>query len=538
MHAFLKKLDHRLLTNNPSVWSARNIWVLFYCFIFSAVLGLLCLLLLPDPRKDTTMAAVITGFVVVACVIGFIIWLIYLLRFNVFKRFGTKSKYDFLRQLLLLFLSCLFIILPAFLPFYVQTKYTNYKYPETALIADINFIKENIYKLEANTLIKQVDTTYHLALPQKNQPTAIANENETKGEIVQPTEDIVTQGVVAAQAEDIPYGFYEPNAATKKLLPKNKNYTIYTAAALQEDIRLRRENYRRINDSLYYSISVPTNEYMRLFSLPNSVEKKIIADSTLVRLYANNANIFKDSVAIQKQILEKVSKYSLTANNNQFKNVRYRVLNYNDVVEEATLEQKYYLNYANDGLQNIFEKKYFFTNLNEEFGLIRLIFYIAFSISLLLFIFRHTTIKSFFLTLLTVVILLIINAIILAVIRAEETAVFTFVFFYYLLFGVLALTIFNAKTQKTVHGIALNIFTYFLPMLPLLIAFCCYSLVNNRYSKYGYQRLDNNFVEPAFVRNFLKIIPFVEVGQIILFLLIAHFVLRTLYKRWYALPTD
>ena len=85
MPGFLKRADQKLLLNKPGIWSTRTHLVVYYGILFLFVLTVICFLEPNDPRDYSTAGAWI-GFVSIISGIGFIIWMIYLLRFNVFKK--------------------------------------------------------------------------------------------------------------------------------------------------------------------------------------------------------------------------------------------------------------------------------------------------------------------------------------------------------------------------------------------------------------------------------------------------------------------
>ena len=149
--AFLKDIDRKLLLNNPSVWSARTHLVLYFSILFAAMLALFCVLIYNDARQNSN-AAILTGFVVVISIIGFIFWLIYLLRFNVFKRFGNWEAGDGLRTFGLFFINVLVIVAIPFIPSYVETFMANRQFSDIELVNDVNELNKNANLLEHDRL--------------------------------------------------------------------------------------------------------------------------------------------------------------------------------------------------------------------------------------------------------------------------------------------------------------------------------------------------------------------------------------------------
>jgi amino acid transporter len=76
---------------------------LFFTTVFAAVLALFCYLVFFDARQYSTLPGWVT-FTSLIVFIGFVFWLIFLLRFNVFKRFGNWHLLDGLKSFGLYFI--------------------------------------------------------------------------------------------------------------------------------------------------------------------------------------------------------------------------------------------------------------------------------------------------------------------------------------------------------------------------------------------------------------------------------------------------
>ena len=88
--AFIEKLDANLLLNKPATWSTRVHLVMYYCGLFILTLIAIGFLFPNDPRERTNNH-IWSTLLSVATAIALVVWLIYLLRFNVFKRFGIQK---------------------------------------------------------------------------------------------------------------------------------------------------------------------------------------------------------------------------------------------------------------------------------------------------------------------------------------------------------------------------------------------------------------------------------------------------------------
>src|ERR1700712_252087 len=134
---FINRLDEYLLKNKPDTWSARTHLVVYYGLLFIVVLTILCFIVPDDPRKSSNVY--VWGFLTgVLSFIGFIVWLIYLLRFNVFKRFGIVSAGDKLKTFILYFVSVGIMVGAVYVPTFVEKVRATAAYPDKEIVQDIN----------------------------------------------------------------------------------------------------------------------------------------------------------------------------------------------------------------------------------------------------------------------------------------------------------------------------------------------------------------------------------------------------------------
>src|SRR5690606_6447207 len=84
------------------------------------------------------------------------------------------------------------------------------------------------------------------------------------------------------------------------------------------------------------------------------------------------------------------------------------------------IQKKYNLGDVSESLRNIIQRKYRWAP-DRLTNYLRILYYFALSISLLVFIFRHTTTRTFFLSLLTGVLLTLFTALLMAFSGFQET---------------------------------------------------------------------------------------------------------------------
>ena len=161
---FLNNFDRKLLLNKPNTWSARIHFVLYFSLLFMLIVAALSYFAFSNVNEYSD-SAVWTSLTALLCFIGLIIWLIYLLRFNVFKRFGKQSSTAGIKTFLLFFIGMSFIVVPAFVPTLVESFRANRTYSSNELVKDINSINKNILLLNYEIISKDfnVDTVVKIS---------------------------------------------------------------------------------------------------------------------------------------------------------------------------------------------------------------------------------------------------------------------------------------------------------------------------------------------------------------------------------------
>jgi hypothetical protein len=162
---------------------------------------------------------------------------------------------------------------------------------------------------------------------------------------------------------------------------------------------------------------------------------------------------------------------------------------------------------------------------------LRFFYYISLLATMLVFIFRHSTYKTFFLSVLTAVLLFIISGLLLVLSSGyEETSLYSFMIVYYAVFAGLALSIFVTKTRKAVQGIGLNLFLFMTPFMPLVFTALNESMKLRRYYNNGtYTEQPDNSALYYLIAEIA--------GSLILFILVQP-LFKKLYRKWYSAPEE
>jgi lysylphosphatidylglycerol synthetase-like protein (DUF2156 family) len=179
-------------------------------------------------------------------------------------------------------------------------------------------------------------------------------------------------------------------------------------------------------------------------------------------------------------------------------------------------------------MDNILQRKHRWSSNNLPF-FIRIFSYTTLVLTLLLFSFRHTTAKTFFLSILAAVILTILTSLGMAFSRYRDAALFNWILFYFLVSLCLSLLAFTMKKRSAVTGIATNLFLWLLPFMPLCAVARYYAHVKYD-ADYTYQY---EYAVQQQQHLFLA-----EIGGVLLLLIMAGTYFHSVYRRWYAAPEN
>lgn len=499
---FLKKIDQNLLLHKPSTWSTRAHIVVFFSLLFMTILIAIGFVGLPD-AKESSWNSTGVGVVSLICFIGLVFWIIFLLRFNVFKKYGLQKPFDGLKMFGLLFLSIFFIVLPTYVLPVVESILANRKYTSNEIVQDINFMNAAFIKLNYDKAPKkwQRDTIVEV---NNNDSRILDKDGNYKNVVVN---EVVIQDSISEN--EITYGY--------KLVPKiNILNTI-------SDF----DSTYKINDSMYVLLIAP---YLQMISSSPAEKHAIVKQKTNKNLMIEDILGHKageDTVLVQKQLHKLLKKYYSFYDYYTTEEYYEPVYPAKETYEER-VNKLYHTYSVENGIRNITDKKYRWDLDNFDFYF-RVIFYITLVLTLLAFIFRHSTPRSFFLSILAAIVLFILSVIFIVASHDEYEANIPSLFlFYYVVAAVISVTILGANTRKALQGIALNLAVFFLPYVPLAIL-ALYTAVKRASLPY-----DEKYKYDPPMYLFLA----AEIGGILILIILLEPVIKGLYRKWYALPED
>ncbi len=462
----LKKLDEKWMKKHPLLWSSRIHLVLYYGALLLIPILLIAFFTYFPPLSENSpwVGNILLTVISIICIV---IWLIYLLRFNPYKRFYIEKPLSFLRTYLLYLFMFIFFLSWIFIPQYVGYLGTKLRFSKSQINIDLN-----------------------------------ALNNSLAGEVLHKAPDyfvLIKEQITISKADSIEYSYADPTKIIDTTTYEDRLYKIERTY----------DSYKKINDTLievttYPPFSFITEHYYNSESGKDWRIKKYQDFITKPQTYDE----------YHKKVLEITDKYlSLGISNSSYYNY-YK--DYNDNPNkyekiEKEFRDKYRLDTVRNNMNVLDRKLNFIVELNLY---LRVIFYFAMGLAMLLFMFRHSNAKAFFLSLLSVFILFLITLVFTFAIRLDENQLIDLLCAYSAICLIIGLSILADKRKVMVKMIALNLFYMGTLFLPLAVA----------------DRIDHQWFE----KNYLM----VEILSFVAMLMLMVIMYRPLYRKWYTLPDE
>jgi len=481
----LEDYDQQLLKNNPETWSARTHLVAYYGLLFMAALAGICFIRPDDPRSESTVGYWV-AFVSVVCIIAIVLWMIYLLRFNVFKRYGNITAAGRLKTFFLYFISILTIVLFPYVPPVIESVLAGAAYTSDELVNDANKTNSIVCQLAYDSL---------------------------------PHDWINDTFMVVNTVYDKEYNRIEPEYWIDA---KSKSYKVLDTSEYRSQ-RLASDSVRQLTDSIIVLSKCPSYEFVSNAGAASHSNIKALSSIDLFDLYIRNYRK-PDAAKLSAELAVIAKKYDDSADT-YYASYADEVYSYFEWIEKT-----FKTAIISESISNITDRKYRW-DLNDFPAYFRILLYTTFIITLLVFIFRHSTVKTFFLTVLAGVLLLILSSLIIAFSQGNESGMLGMMIFYLLLFTFISLTVFSNKNRNPVTGIAINMFTAFIAFAPLIIT----TLYFKSNEMLGWMD-DPRFI--AYEEMVHRSIFYAEILGLVLFAILLPTLIHRLYRRWYALPEE
>jgi len=491
---FINKLDDYLLRNKPDTWTTRIHLVLYYTILYACALSIICFIIPDNPLKQS-----IVGYWIMAqsvlVIVAIVFWIVYLVRFNNFKSFGLTHGGDRLKTYFFFFIGMVFMISTCFIPPVIETYKTMIHYSPSQIVEDMD---------NMNVLLARL------------------TKEDSRAEITIDTIYIIG-----------PNSSYTPHSSGSGSYIWNDSLGAY----IKEPIYLSREELKYtlteedsvlwLNNNKLVRYQVTNLQFIQNWDVTKNIDVKPMTSFDIYnRVYHNNNPA--DVQKLEKEFFDLSEKYRDPSNTED------DYWNYT-MDPSAAAAAKFRTGQVSKGISNISQRYYRWDDwqMNAAY---HTIYYVAMFIGLCLFIFRHSTMRTFFLSILTGILLVIITAIFGAFLEFTQKGAIILMLVYYAFFFIFAVSTVQWKVRSVFTGIALNLAVICTPFIPLL-CLVLYHVINrvayynNYYNTYsyngGYDRETENlhyYISEAF-------------GFIILLILIET-VYKWMYRKWYAAPEE
>ncbi len=486
---FLNTLDEWLLLNKPETWSARTHLVAYYGGLFIFVLGMLVFIFPDDPRTETGWANW-SLFTTIITLIALVVWLIYLLRFNVFKRYGISTAADRLKTFLLYLLATGIIMVIPFVQPLVESAKANAMYGDEELVKDVN---------EYNTMIAQLEYP-NLRHAWSRDTVTVRDTLPGHSQMNAPSRD---DGNVTVYHDTI------------MVAPPPPKPGLIDTAAFNAKLKMA-DSVLQMNDSMYIFLDCPDYVFLDGYNVDRYTDGKLMTSLDMYRQVISNYRP-PDRGALSSKVNGIMEKYYYHGHTHE----------YHDYSEE-TIDKRYKIDNIRTSLWHILERKQRWRG--ESLQVIsRVFFYLTLITALLVFVFRHSTVKTFFLTLLAAAVISILNALFIALSGIFFTSFFVILLVWFGIFTICSIVVWSARVRSIWLGIGSNLFVLMVPFLPLIITGFYYALEEER------QRLTGTYEEHPDMALWFGLS---EIAGIVLLLVLIPTYIHRLYRKWFALPED
>ncbi|MFM2018434.1 MAG: hypothetical protein RL007_2090 [Bacteroidota bacterium] len=488
---FITKLDDFLLRNRPDTWSTRFHLVLWYWLLYTVALTVIYFVIPDNPLERSNIGYWIAGQVILV-IVGVVLWMIYLFRFNLFKSYGDLKPGDRIKTFSIYLVTLMLLIGTVFVPPLIESYKTYVRFSPDQMIDDIN---------EMNVLLGRINKEYINSKIEAD--TIIIVDNN--GFVPPTTSDYLWDDSLGAykrapiymSRDDMKWMIAETDSI---VWVSNDRLLRYTPPALQFVSSYRISD--RYEKELYTNFEV----YNRIFGDQQPEEK-----SQLIRRYHTIADKYmaKDD--------DFYSYYSL------------------DTL--AGVMSNYSVGEVNSGIGNI-ASRYFRWEAEDVMIGFRVCYYIGMFLAMAVFIFRHSTVKTFFLSILSSILITIITGIILALGRSNEDGILITAIVYFFIFLIVALAMSKYPTRTAVSGIALNLTVLMTPFIPILFTLLYYHY--NRYSYYDYAYSPYNGFDYQIPDRSWEFLHYIiaEILGLVIMLILSETGYKWLFRRWYSAPEE
>lgn len=492
---FITKLDDYLLKNRPDTWTTRVHLVIYYTLIYSLALSILCFVVPDNPLRDSYIGYWITSQSVLV-IVAIILWIVYLVRFNSFKNYGITFGGDRLKTYFSYFLVMIFMIGSIFIPPVVETYKTMIHYSPKQMVEDMNNMNILLARLTKDENPAEITIDSIIIV---NSGSGVYNYNNSGGYQWNDALQAYVKEPIYMTREELEWTITEQDSVVWESSDRLVRYQVTNLQYISD--------YRMTEDK---DINVLTN-----FDIYNQVYNGTLPPADIQQL--------------QREFFDISQKYRDPANEDDYY-WNYSTDPYSIIVT------KYKVGQVNSGINHI-SQRYYRWDDEEIVGAVHVIYYVAMFLGLCLFIFRHSTIRTFFLSVLTAIVLAILTGIVGVLVEFEEEGAVIIMFVYFAFFLIFSLTTVTWKVRSVFSGIALNLAVIVTPFIPILGVFLYYTIHRNEYYDYYYSPYYNS--QQEIDRETMHMHYWLaEIFGFVILLILIETVYKWAYRRWYSAPEE
>jgi len=277
---------------------------------------------------------------------------------------------------------------------------------------------------------------------------------------------------------------------------------------------------------MYVSYTCPDYTFVDSYTANVNIDEKILSSPEIYRKYLQPYTPPPNVAALRKEVGDLVKKYTVNLDE-----LRYEDFDYDEDRKSvvAIVRHRYNLPSVSTSIGNIVDRKFRWSE-NRLPLYVRMFYYYTVFITLLVFILRHTTVRTFFWSLLTLVVLSILTGLLMAFFRYTDVSFFGVVLFYSIVAFFLSLLIWRNRKRTVYSGISLNLVVLIIPLVPLMILMWYYSLAG----------INTYLIVPDSAEALRRARLFLAAelaGPVLLLILMVTYI-HSGYRKWYSLPEE
>jgi hypothetical protein len=554
---FLKRLDNYLLKNKPDLWSTRLHLTLWYSLLTTIVITALYYLANSDAREDRFESTWVP-YTLTLSVIGLIIYIFYVVRFNVFKRFGNLNIFKHgAMQFVCTTAAIASLTLPNIVPIIAEGLWANAQYSELEIAQDATQINFQ-YHIVERTADKPWSNSSVKIVSDSNDPHLVVwlDSAEYFQKLIQDSIDaglIINDGGYDAQAAVAQAAQSALiNGSTSKMIKTWKPYAVRNDAH-SEDIVFGNTDmfiHESIKDSILKQhdsvVSKGNNEFI-FYNCPDLIACNSPFGLIQDRHNTNSTLPLSASMEIYYKLKAYKKQLDPNAELNKFYQLssKYLTATQNENLSADTYgnqsdRNNYTVREVESSMDNIARKmeQCSARNLLMNFNAVIIV---AMCFSILLLIFRHSTAKAFWLSALTFILLFILTALVAISIRSFNHPQYLLLA-YSLAFILIAFTTHFASHRTLFHGVGINIAVIAICTLPATLFSVLYLNAKEAYDNIASTQISTPAQKAMLmqvatkVERFENILHYLPVMSFIICIALFAFVIAPLYKKWYSMP--